>query len=122
MSDTMEELTGHGTDTYDVSDLSPDDLRKKLAQGDMITIGTNPDKDSGWDGWLRQNMMGENTNDELYKNKTLVPDHAYMVKDITADGQVVLVNPWDTSKTITIPYDRLAQACSYGTLDINTVT
>ena len=102
-----------------MDDLSPEDLKKKLDQGAMITMDTNPStKGDGARGWLRD-RFGMNDHDPLYKNGTLAPSHVYMVKDVTPDGQVVLVNPWDGNKTITVPYSDLKRACTYGEFSVN---
>jgi hypothetical protein len=112
----MSELTGKPSTTKDVSDVSPEDLRNRLANGQAVTLSTNA-KDEGVVGWLRS-RVGRNDNDILYRNGTLIGSHAYMVRGVTQDNKVILVNP-HAGQEVVVPYQDLARACSWGSFSFN---
>jgi hypothetical protein len=115
---TMEELTGRPSQTASVGSTSPDDLQARLARGEIIVLETNDEAGDGLLGWMRT-AIGRHADDVLYQNGTLIPDHAYTVVGVTANDEVVLVNPHNGRERINVPYLALERACSWGRFAFN---
>ncbi|PSK95922.1 calpain family cysteine protease [Murinocardiopsis flavida] len=87
-SDAMETITGHDSEEHDPGDVSESQINE-WATGDpktAVSVTTKPEDDA--DG-------------ERYKDDTLVPGHAYIVKG-AKDGRVTLYNPWGHEVSVTM--------------------
>lgn len=86
-SDAMEIVTGNDSEEHEPGDVSESQLNE-WATGDpktAVSVATKHEDDA--DG-------------ERYKDDTLVPGHAYIVKG-AKEGKVTLYNPWGQEVTVT---------------------
>ncbi|MFH2202221.1 MAG: C2 family cysteine protease [Elusimicrobiota bacterium] len=81
----MSQITGKKSESYSASKVTMDQLAAWEEKGQAMTIHTK--SDALWGLFIR--------GDELYKNDTLVPGHAYYIKEVDKEkGTVTLGNPW----------------------------
>jgi hypothetical protein len=107
---TLEQLNGTPAELVDV--------RAKTADGDAQLLDALRERPAV----VAVGTAREGERARIVDDRRLVDEHAYWVGDVTADGRVVLRNPWGTRHPDPITLDDLRTVAADGTIVVGGAT